>query len=235
MKQIYSPSSDRKMRIGVLFSGSASSLEYLLGNDPNCNVTYQFVGALTNNRNAAGMDLVSKNSIELAVLDYGDFIAARDAGFRDSTTREAYFKEVANLLQKWNLDILMFSGFMLIAPSSFLNQFQNQILNVHPADLTILNDFGNRKYAGLNVVEKAIKAGDSSTRSSVHLVTEGVDEGQIIALSVPLEIDPARSASEHQEFMKIACDGPAYQQALNLIAEGKVWINDDSFEILIEE
>lgn len=231
MKQLYAPNPDRNMRVVVLFSGSASSLDFLLHHDSNFNVKYEFAGAFTNDRNASGIELASQNEIPLEVHDFREFIDKRGAGFKDIAARENYFEEVAELLQSWHPDILMLSGFMLITPSSFLESFSHKVLNVHPADLSIHNDSGRRKYVGLHVVEKAIEAGETETRSTVHIVTTGVDEGPIIALSEPLEVVGDRTAFEHQELMKTACDGPAYREALDLIANGKVWINEEMLKV----
>jgi hypothetical protein len=55
-----------------------------------------------------------------------------------------------------------------------------------------------------------------------------VDGGPILVVSDPLEVEPGVSPKEHQEHMKWACDGPAYQRALRLIAEGRVWIDGES-------
>ncbi len=52
------------------------------------------------------------------------------------------------------------------------SKFPCPIINVHPSLLP--------KYKGLNVVEKAMKAGETVTGCTVHYVNEELDGGEII-------------------------------------------------------
>ncbi|MBI1730752.1 hypothetical protein HY229_03255 [Candidatus Acetothermia bacterium] len=235
MEPIYQPAPDHKMRVVVVFSGGASAFQYLLKSDPNLNKKYEFVGAFTNTKTASAVEVAERVGIPVEILDYRDFIHERNKRFSDPEVRNDYFKNVVTVLEKWKSDLIIHSGFMLIATEPYLSRFKNKILNVHPADLTILDERGKRKYAGLHVVEKAFKAGATTTRSTIHLVTEGVDEGPIIALSEPLKIHPGISPEEHQEKMKWACDGPAYQKALELIADGRVKVDMSTNSVKIRE
>jgi len=109
------------------------------------------------------------------------------------------------------------------------------VLNVHPADLRI-KDEGERVYTGFDAVRDAGLAGENETRSSVHLVTEEVDDGPILVVSPPFRVERGmvetlRERDEdalddyigaHQEWMKWCGDGPALAKALGLAAEGRI-------------
>lgn len=232
-KPLYRPQAGRRMRVAVLFSGGASALKYLLENDPNVGRIYEFVGALTDRPDASGISIAQQAHIPVEILSFREFLRERGASFRDPKAREAYFTEVVKRLEKWAPDVLMLSGFMLIVTEPLLGAYRGRILNVHPADLTITDAQGRRKYVGLDAVRRALEAGEKFTRSTVHLVTEEVDGGPILTLSEPLEVVPGISPEEHQERMKWACDGPAYQKALELLAEGRVWICEDTGQVEI--
>lgn len=227
MRPIYEPKVGARMRVGVLFSGGASSLKYLLENDPNLGVKYDFVVALTDNPDAPGIELAQRAGIPVEIVDFKAFLKERGIERRDLVARRDYFAQVLERLRPWRPDILMLSGFMLIVTEPLLSAYKNKILNVHPADLTVLDEEGRRKYVGMDAVAKAIAAGERATRSTIHLVTEEVDGGPIVVLSDPLEVPPGVSPEEHQERMKWACDGPAYQKALELIAEGRAWVDPE--------
>ena len=224
MKPIYKPQPGKLMRVVVFFSGGASALKYLLDNDPNLNVKYQFVGAFTDRKEAVGIELARHAGIPVEILDYREFIKERRAKFSDMIARREYFAQVIEKIAKWQPDILMQSGFMLIVTEPLLSQYKHRILNVHPADLTILDEHGRRRYVGLDAVTKAIQAGEKSTRSTIHLVTEEADAGPIVLLSDPLPVEPGVDPKAHQEKMKWACDGPAYQKTLELIVGGRIWL-----------
>lgn len=221
------------MRVVVLFSGGASALQYLLANDPHWGRTYEVVGALTDRPDAAGISIAERAGIPVEILPFRDFLRERGASFQDPKAREAYFAEVLQRLRKWDPDVLMLSGFLLIVTEPLLSAYRLRILNVHPADLTITDERGRRVYVGLDGVRKALEAGERFTRSTVHLVTEEVDGGPILTLSDPLEVEPGTSPEEHQERMKWACDGPAYQKALALLAEGRVWVDEETGQVEI--
>jgi len=232
-KPLYQPQPGRGMRVVVLFSGGASALKYLLEHDPHLGSKYEVVGAFTDRPDASGISIAEKAGIPVEVLSFREFLNERGASFKDPKARRAYFAEVLKRIEKWNPDVLMLSGFMLIVTDPLLSAHRLRILNVHPADLTVVDERGRRKYVGLDVVRKALEAGERFTRSTVHLVTEEVDGGPIVALSDPLEVQPGVSPEEHQERMKWACDGPAYRKALELLAEGRVWVCEDTGHVEI--
>lgn len=230
---IYAPKSDRLMRVAVLFSGGASALRYALERDSRLNVSYQFVGAFTNMKDAPGIELARRAGISIETCDYRDFMRTRQAKYADESARREYFTNMVGKLATWQPDLLMLSGFMLILQEPLLGAYKSRILNVHPADLTVLDEKGRRKYVGLDAVEKAIRAGEQQTRSTIHLVTTEVDGGPIIVLSDPLPVETSVDAKTQQEKMKWACDGPAYCKALELIAEGRVWLNEETGQVEI--
>lgn len=233
MKPIYEPKPGTLMRVVVLFSGGASALKYLLEHDPNLNVTYRFAGAFTDTKKAAGIEIARQAGIPVEVLDYREFISERHARFSDQRVRREYFAQVVECIAKWQPDVLMHSGFMLIVTDPILSVYKNRILNVHPADLTVVDERGRRKYTGMDAVAKAIQSGEKQTRSTIHLVTEEMDGGPILVLSDPLSVQRGIDPKAHQEKMKWACDGPAYQKALELIADGKVWLDPDTDLMII--
>jgi len=210
----------KTLRVVVLFSGGASSLKYLLEHDPNCGKKYKIVGAFTDTHDAPGASLVKQADIELECLDIRDYFRARNARLNNPEVRKTYFAEVSRKIQRFQADLLILCGFMRIVVEPLLGEYRNRILNVHPADLTLVDENRKRKYIGSDAVSGAISAGEKFTRSTIHFVTEDVDGGPIVTISDPLPVEPGVDPKIHQEKMKWACDGPAYAKALALIADG---------------
>ena len=74
---------------------------------------------------------------------------------------------------KWaGVDVIVLAGWMRIISPKFVKEFPNRIINVHPSLLP--------KYKGLNVVQRAMEAGDSVTGCTVHYVNDELDGGEII-------------------------------------------------------
>lgn len=208
------------LKIMPFFSGGASSVKYILENDRNLNVKYRIVGSFTDNKNASAINfLKEKTGLEPLCLDIFDWYQKKNKKITDLGERVNYFRKVLELISPLEPDLIMLSGFMRIVTEPLLTEFENRILNVHPADLTILDENGHRKYTGMNAVEKAFIAEEKSTRSTVHIVSAEVDGGEIIALSDPLLIEPGVDPKTHQEKMKFTCDGPAYLKALDIMID----------------
>lgn len=206
------------LKISVLFSGSASSWRFLQEHDPDYGIGYVVVSALTDKKEASAIENFEKASIPCDVLDYKEWIKANPIADKDER-RTQYFEEVKKTLSTHKPDLVLLLGYMKKVKPNLYNHFL--IANVHPADLTILDEKGNRKYVGDDAVTLAFLDGVKETRSTVHEVNEETDGGPIICLSEPLTVFPGRTAKEHQEAMKFACDGPAVMRAIQLIKEGR--------------
>lgn len=227
---------DRPLRVVPLFSGGASGARYCEVNDDRYGEAYTFPAAISSNPDAHGIDRLET---EVAVHDIEAFYATRDAEITDLAVREDYDEALVDRLATYDPDLVMLSGYMYLVTDVLLRRYP--AINVHPADLRITDD-GERVYTGMDPVYDAIVAGEAETRSSVHFVTLGVDEGPLITVSNPapvhrvmvddLEGDALRTYADlHQAWMKDRCDGPAFVAALHLIADGRVDWADDGMTI----
>lgn len=206
-------------RIVVLFSGSASSLRYLSENDPNYGSDYQVVCGISNKKGTKGEVFCKENNINFIEFNTKHFClnSGYDGKVRDMPlfVRTAYFAELLDLIKPFNPSIILLSGFMLEIIPPLLGYCD--IINVHPANLSIKGANGKPKYTGDDAVRLAIEAGEKSTSSTIHFVEKEVDCGEIIYISNPLPIEEGSTPEEHQEKMKYACDGPAYKVALEIL------------------
>jgi folate-dependent phosphoribosylglycinamide formyltransferase PurN len=184
--------------------------------------SYSFVGAFTDRPASSGIDAATQVGIPLKIHDFKAWREKHGVRASDIDARAEYFADVVEMIREWDADVLMFSGFMLITTDPLISAYEGRVLNVHPADLRIMNNEGKRRYVGPGnaVIQAQIEDGLVETRSTVHVVTHEVDGGPIVAVSPPLAVLPEKDAHEHQEKMKYACDGPAYREAFLRIASG---------------
>ena len=78
--------------------------------------------------------------------------------------------KMIELFKTWRVDLIVLAGYMRILKNP--SKFPCPIINVHPSLLP--------KYKGLNVVERAMEAGETVTGCTVHYVNEELDGGEII-------------------------------------------------------
>ena len=79
-------------------------------------------------------------------------------------------EQMITLFEAWHVDLIILAGYMKVIKNP--SAFPCPIINVHPSLLP--------KYKGLNVVERAMEAGEEKTGCTVHYVNEELDGGEII-------------------------------------------------------
>lgn len=86
-------------------------------------------------------------------------------------------EKVLNKLHEENIDLIVLCGFLLKIPEGIIKDFENRIINIHPA---LLPKYGGKGMYGMNV-HNAVKANnESKTGISIHLVNQHYDEGAIL-------------------------------------------------------
>ncbi|MDL1891250.1 phosphoribosylglycinamide formyltransferase [Nitrospirales bacterium NOB] len=200
-----SAESPRLLRLAVLLSGRGSNLQAIIDAIEGGTLSAEIAVVLSNKQDAAGLERARKHGVTALWLDPKPF-----AGRPDS--REAYDRAVLEILQKYEVDLVLLAGYMKIVTGVLVKTYENRMMNIHPSLLP--------SFPGLDVQKKAIEHGCKIAGCTVHFVTEGGDEGPIIIqAAVPvLEGDtPDRLAArileqEHQ----------VYPRAIQLYAEGRL-------------
>lgn len=127
-------------------------------------------------------------SIELAIVASNKqncyaLERAKDQGFKTAfidpkgKTREEFDKEMAAVLEKEQIELVVLVGYMRILSTEFVRKFKNRIINVHPA---LIPKFCGPSFFGANVHEAVLAAHEKETGMTIHYVDEGVDTGKII-------------------------------------------------------
>jgi len=148
--------------------------------------------------------------------------------------RREFDRVATTLVKTFEVDVIALGGYM-----SYLTL--DRCINVHPADLSILNAKGKPKYAGDNAVVDAIASGEKLLRSSTIWTDKGVDTGPILMVSDPVRVrlpEPLESlvsdreklltvAEEHQNRLKEAGDWKVFPTTIEMIARGRFAIDDE--------
>lgn len=149
--------------------------------------------------------------------------------------RETFDRVPGTLTRAFEIDVIALGGYMSYTTLE-------GCVNVHPADLSIKNPDGTRRYVGDHAVIDAIAAGETELRSSTLWTDRGVDTGPLLVVSEPvpvslpleleaLKADPehlARVADEHQERLKEAGDWKIFPLTVEMIARGRFALGRDN-------
>lgn len=125
-------------------------------------------------------------------------------------TRKDHEKQMLQLLNKYKTDLVVGAGYMRVITPFFIKQFQNRIINIHPALLP--------SFPGVHAQMQAFEKGVKITGCTTHFIDEGVDTGPII-MQAPVHVfddDTVDTLSERilkeehrllPESIKLFCDG----------------------------
>jgi phosphoribosylglycinamide formyltransferase-1 len=165
------------------------------------------------------------------VLDHPIRAFYRGRPTSDLARRRAYDRETVAALAPHRPDFVLLSSYLYILTEPMLEAFPGRIANVHGSDLTRIGPDARPLYVGLHAARDAIRAGEHETRATVHVVTERLDEGPILARSIPFAVAPLVAdlrrrglvhavnayAFAHQEWMIATAWGPLLTDAVALL------------------
>lgn len=119
--------------------------------------------------------------------------------------RWTYDALTAHVLREMGIDTVLLLGYIYVLSDAMLSAFPERIFNIHDSDLTLRRPDGERRYVGLHSTRDAILAGERETRSTLHLVTEKLDGGPILAMSGAYPVAPFvhdAAAAGHLDIVK---------------------------------
>jgi len=155
------------IKIAVLVSGGGTNLQAL-------------IDAQKNNELGGGeLSLVISSRAGVGALE-----RAENAGIRAITIERKKFAELENFdaavaaaLAENDIGLVVLAGFLSILGTQTLKNYENKIINVHPA---LIPSFCGKGFYGLRVHKEVLKYGVKVTGATVHFVNEVVDGGKII-------------------------------------------------------
>ena len=237
MKPLYTPGKE-PMKVAGFMSGIGTNLRNLIcfqrELEQEGKRLFEIAVVFTEKPQSNAKKIASEFGIPYIENDICRFYEGKDR--KDMELRRKFDLRTINLLNPFKVDCIALCGYDSITTGGIFSNFVT--LNVHPADLTIKDKNGKRKYAGAEeakAVYNALKDGRSELRSTIILVDEGADTGPILVLSAPLKIknipkrdeDLIKFSKDVQELQKRECDWPAYRMAVKLLAEGRFAIDED--------
>lgn len=189
------------MNIAVLCSGNGTNLQAIIDNVNKGHIPAKIALVLSDEKKAFALERAGKAGIETVTLDKKDY-----------KTREDFDREAAKQLKKRNIELVVLAGFMRLLSPTFIKEYRNRIMNIHPALLP--------SFKGAHAIKDALDHGVKITGVTVHFVDEDLDNGPII-LQRAVEIKDGDSEEAllervHEEEHEI------YSEAIKLFVEGKI-------------
>ncbi|HOI45048.1 MAG TPA: phosphoribosylglycinamide formyltransferase [Candidatus Aminicenantes bacterium] len=162
----------------------------------------------------AEISLVLSNKEEAPGL-----LAARERGLETVwlnpklfASREEYDRKAVEEARRRDIDLICLAGYMRILTPVLCREFENRIMNIHPALLP--------SFPGLHVQQKAIDWGVRYSGATVHFVAEEVDAGPVILQAVvPVLQDDTEESLSARILVE---EHKIYPESVRLYFEGRL-------------
>lgn len=131
-------------------------------------------------------------------------------------------KEIADLLDRHNVSLVVLAGYMKKIGPYLLNEFKNKIINIHPS---LLPKYGGKGMYGMKVHEAVIAASEKITGVTIHLVNDEYDRGQIL-LQQEVKVEN-NDTPETLSYRVLEVEHKLYITAIGMIISGDLVLPDD--------
>ena len=123
------------MNIGVLISGRGSNLRSLIEAQVGGQLSAEIAAVISNVPDASGLEIAASQGIPIKVINHKEF-----------DSRKNFEGALNKALILADIDLICLAGFMRILSDTFVNNWRDRLINVHPSLLP--------SFKGLNTHER---------------------------------------------------------------------------------
>ncbi len=152
-----------RQRAAVLISGRGSNMAALVAASRDPAYPVEVVLVLSNQAQAPGLVLAASLGVPSTVVEHRLF----------KGDRAAHEAAIDAALRDADVQIVCFAGYMRLLTPFLVERWAGRMLNIHPSLLPA--------FPGLDTHARALAAGVRLHGCTVHLVTQTMDEGPILA------------------------------------------------------
>jgi len=157
--------------IAILASGSGTNAENIIKYFSNRN-SARVTLVLSNRREAYVLKRAADNNVKSIFFDRDDFYSSG---------------RIHELLSANSIGFIVLAGFLWLVPENILKNFENRIVNIHPA---LLPGYGGKGMYGEKVHKAVIENHEKESGITIHYVDRFYDEGSII-FQAKCKVDPS--------------------------------------------
>lgn len=191
-----------RINVGVLASGRGSDFQSLVDARARGDLDVNLAVLISNVPGAPVIGRAEKGGVPVVVIDHKPF----------GKDREGWERRAVQVLRERRIDLVVLAGFMRLVTGTFVREFPNRILNIHPSLLPA--------FPGAHAQADAIAWGAKVSGCTIHFVDESVDGGPVVLQkAVPILEDDtpetlaARILEQEHVFLPLA---------VRLFAEGRL-------------
>lgn len=149
-------------RLAVFASGSGTNFQQICEYFKEKNSDIKIELLVVNKANAYVVERAKQLNVKSVYFNREDFYSS---------------EKVVECLLENQIDFIVLAGFLWLVPSNILKNYENKIINIHPA---LLPKYGGKGMHGHHVHQAVIAAKEQESGITIHYVNEKYDEGNII-------------------------------------------------------
>lgn len=200
------------MKIAVFVSGRGSNLSALL-NYPDPKNLIEIVAVVSDKIDCKAFDTASEYGIKTFTVGDGE--------------GKIFRKEITAILKNLDVNFIVLAGYLKLIPDELIENFENRIINIHPA---LLPSFGGKGMYGLKVHRAVFNSSAKVSGATVHMVDKTYDTGKIVAQKC-VDISDVKSPDEIAERV-LRIEHQLLPEVVKAFAENRVKIESDRVIII---
>lgn len=201
------------MKIAVFVSGGGTNLQAIIDNTKDGILKdIEIALVLSSSKDAYALERAANNGIKSVVVSKKDF---------DSI--EEWDEAVVKAVDESGAELIVLAGYLSLMGPKVVSKYSNRIINIHPA---LIPSFCGAGMYGIRPHQAALAKGVKVSGATVHFVNENYDEGPIL-LQKAIDVLPDDTPESLQKRIMENCEWKILPQAIRLIADGKVVIENN--------
>lgn len=204
----------KKQNVAILMSGKGSNAKNILEHR-HWYLNLNFSAIITDNMESNAQKLGQEYGIKTIVCT---------GSVRTKELRKIFFATLSKKLEEMNVQYVVYAGFMKVSPKEFVFRFPG--INMHPSDLTRVDNNGLPLYRGMNALIDSVN-GESYVASTLYVVDDTIDAGFPLAVSrhVPVLPEDRENIVRLHEKLKQEGEHHLFPRMLSLLVKGRVFQN----------
>ncbi len=201
------------MKIAVFVSGGGTNLQAIIDNTKDGILKdIEIVLVLSSSKDAYALERAANNGIPSAVVSRKDFASI-----------DEWDDAVVKAVENSGAELVVLAGYLSLLGPKIVSKYSNRIINIHPA---LIPSFCGAGMYGIRPHKAALAKGVKVSGATVHFVNENYDEGPIL-LQKAVDVLPDDTPESLQKRIMQECEWKILPQAIRLIADGKVEIDNN--------
>ena len=200
-----------KKNIAVFASGTGSNFININNKIKINQINAKICLLVSNNSNSGAVRFCVDNDINFFIYNHKKF------------PNDPNNKKLIDKLLFYDINLILLAGYMKKISNTFIDLFNNKIMNIHPSLLPL---YGGKGFYGMKVHEAVFKNKETETGATIHFVDYHYDTGPILMqkkVNITQDNSPIEIANK---VLKI--EHEIYPKAVDFFCNDKIlWKNNN--------